>query len=220
MERKNYRPISCLVTASKVMEKMVCEQLTRFLETHNLLPENQHGFRNRRSTMTALTAMQKEWVQSTEDGLITGILIWDLSAAYNTINTELLCKKLQLYGCDNKTCEWFNSFLTGRTQRVRIGQALSSPLTVESGLPQGGILSPIIFAMYGADLEEWLKHSKTFNYADDTSTSTKGKKIEEVIEKLSKDATRVLQFMASNGLVANPSKTVFMVLNQRELRMF
>ena len=166
--------------------------------------------------MTALTAMQKEWVQGTEDGLITGILIWDLSAAYDTINTELLCKKLQLYGCDNKTCEWFNSFLTGRTQRVRIGQALSSPLTVESGLPQGGILSPIIFAMYGADLEEWLKHSKAFNYADDTSTSTKGKKIEEVIEKLSEDATRVLQFMASNGLVANKAKTEFLVLNEKD----
>ena len=70
MEGKNYRPISCLIMASKVMEKIICEQLTRFLETHKLLPENQHGFRQRRSTMTALTALQKEWVQSTEDGLI------------------------------------------------------------------------------------------------------------------------------------------------------
>ena len=77
----NYRPISCLVAASKVLEKIVCDQVTRFFEINNLLPNNQHGFRAARSTMTALTAMQKEWIQNTENGLITGILIWDLSAA-------------------------------------------------------------------------------------------------------------------------------------------
>ena len=214
-DKRNYRPISCLVTASKVMEKVVCDQFTRFLETHNLLPENQHGFRQKRSTMTALTSMQKEWVHNTEEGLITGILVWDLSAAYDTINTDLLCAKLKLYGCDLNTCRWFESFLTGRTQRVRIGQALSNPLNLESGLPQGGILSPIIFTLYGADLEDWLKNSKAFNYADDTSTSSKANTMEEMKEKLEVDAVEVLRFMASNGLVANPQKTVFMILNNK-----
>ena len=56
--------------------------------------ENQLGFRQKRSSMTALTSMQKEWVQNTEDGLKTGILIWDLGAAYNTIDNDLLCDKL------------------------------------------------------------------------------------------------------------------------------
>ena len=68
------------------MEKVVCDQLTRFLEKNNLLPDNKHGFRQKRSTLTALTSMQKEWVQNTEDGLKTGILIWDLSTAYETID--------------------------------------------------------------------------------------------------------------------------------------
>ena len=66
-DTQNYRPISCLVTASKVLEKIVCEQFTRFLETNKLLPENQHGFRAKRSTVTALTAMQKEWTKNSED---------------------------------------------------------------------------------------------------------------------------------------------------------
>ena len=55
---KNYRPVSCLAAASKVLEKVVCEQLTRFVEVHKILPNNQHGFRQGRSTMTALTAIQ------------------------------------------------------------------------------------------------------------------------------------------------------------------
>ena len=64
-------------------------------------------------------------------------------------------------------------------------------------------------------MEDWLKHSKAFNYADDTSTSSKGKEKEEVMNKLGEDAEGVLDFMASNGLVANPSKTVFMMLNNK-----
>ena len=61
--------------------------------------------------MTALTAMQKEWVKNTEEGLLTVILIWDLSAAYDTVDTELLCKKLEIYGCEPKTCDWFHSYI-------------------------------------------------------------------------------------------------------------
>ena len=76
-ELKNYRPVSCLSAASKVLEKVVCEQLTKFAETHKILPDNQHGFRANRSTMTALTAMQKEWVKNSEEGLMTGVLVWD-----------------------------------------------------------------------------------------------------------------------------------------------
>ena len=59
--------------------------------------------------MTALTAMQKEWIKNTEDGVITGVLIWDLSAAFDTVDTDLLCMKLRLYGFDKRICAWFKS---------------------------------------------------------------------------------------------------------------
>ena len=93
----NYRPISILNATSKILERIVCNQLMKHMESNNLLPNNQHGFRAQRSTMTALTSMQKEWVKSSEDGLITGVLIWDLSAAFDTVNTALLCKKLKIF---------------------------------------------------------------------------------------------------------------------------
>ena len=101
----------------------------------------------------------------------------------------------------------FRSFLTGRNQKVKIGNTTSDPVSLESGVPQGGILSPIIFTIYCADLEEWVKYSTMLNYADDTSSSCSGKTTEEVIEKLEEDARNILAFMASNGLVANPDKT-------------
>ena len=212
---KNYRPVSCLVAASKVLEKAVCEQLTRFIEVHKLLPNSQHGFRAGRSTMTALSSMQKDWIKKTEEGLTTGILIWDLSAAFDTLDIDLFQKKLQLYGADYLALSWFKSFLTGRTQRVRIGSALSKPLTLTSGVPQGGILSPIVFTLYTADMGLWLKHSKSTNFADDTTTDYSGSTKEDIKNCLEGDALRVLSFMASNGLVANQSKTEFLVLNEK-----
>lgn len=212
---KNYRPVSCLAAASKVLEKIVCDQLTRFVETNKILPNNQHGFRKGRSTMTALSAMQKEWIQNTEQGLTTGVLVWDLSAAFDTMDIGLFIRKLTLYGADQKTRDWFESFLTGRTQRVKIGDALSSPVDLASGVPQGGILSPIIFTLYTADLELWLTTSRAFNFADDTTTDNKSKDKNEVRSRLEVDATNVLSFMASNGLVANQSKTEFLLLNEK-----
>ena len=61
-DMKNYRPISCLVTASKILEKIVCMKITEFIEKNKLLPNSQHGFRQQRSTMTAHAHMQKDWI--------------------------------------------------------------------------------------------------------------------------------------------------------------
>ena len=214
-EMKNYRPVSCLTAASKVLEKVVCEQLTRFVEVHQILPNNQHGFRANRSTMTALTAMQKEWIKNSEDGLLTGVLVWDLSSAFDTLDIELFLEKIKIYGAESLTVDWFRSFLSGRTQRVRIGNSLSQPLTLVSGVPQGGILSPIIFTLYTADMELWLENSSLFNYADDTTTDCRNIDVLQIQRKLEEDAKNILSFMASNGLIANESKTEFLLLNEK-----
>ena len=214
-DKNNYRPVSCLAAASKILEKIVCDQITKFMEQNKLLPESQHGFRQKRSTMTALTEIQRNWIENTEIKETTGVLFWDLSAAFDTLDTDLMIRKLKLYGCDQKTCKWFNSFLTGRSQMVKIGKTLSESCNLVSGVPQGGILSPIIFTIYCANLENWVDHSSMLNYADDTSSSCSDANEEDVMRKLKSDAEKILQFMASNGLVANPSKTEFMMLNTK-----
>ena len=78
----------------------------------------------------------------------------------------------------------------------------------------------MIFTIYCADIEEWVKNSKMTNYADDTSSSCSGKDEDEVIGKLEEDAIEILSFMASNGLVANPSKTEFMIMNFAMFNVF
>ena len=163
--------------------------------------------------MSALSDIQQEWTKNTDENFITGILLWDLSAAFDTLSADIFCQKLKAYGFDQSSRSWFMSFLSGRSQKVKVGGKLSKSKEIETGVPQGGILSPIIFIIYGADLEDWLRHSLALTYADDTSTSVKGKTIEEVLAKLEEDAGLILRFMASNGLVANPTKMAFMMLN-------
>ena len=84
----NYRPVSCLPAASKLLEIVVCDQLSNYLERNKLLPENQHGFRPRRSTMTAWQDIQLDWAMNGEKDLVTGVLLWDLSAAFDTLDCE------------------------------------------------------------------------------------------------------------------------------------
>ena len=86
-----------------------------------MLPDNQHSFRPRRSTMSAWSDIQQDWAIKTELKEKTGVLLWDLSAAFNTLDVELLCKKLALYGFDDKSVAWFHSFLKNRTQKVKLG---------------------------------------------------------------------------------------------------
>ena len=215
-KKENYRPVSCLSVASKVLEKIVCEQTTEYMEKNKLFPENQHGFRKNRSTMTALAAVQQRWVEKTESKEVTGILLWDLTAAYDTLDAELLCEKMKLYGFCERTRKWFGSFLTGRKQRVKIGTAMSAAIELDTGVPQGSILSPVLFIIYVADMEDWTKHAGVYTYADDTSTDASSKEVNEVITKLEEDAETILQFMASNGLVANPQKTTFMLLGKEK----
>ena len=212
----NYRPVSCLPAASKVLEIVVCSQLSDYLESNKLLPNNQHGFRPQRSTMTAWQEIQLDWAMNTEQNKVTGVLLWDLSAAFDTLDCEGLCRKLALFGVKPRSVSWVQSFLTGRSQKVRIGSKVSSTRMVTTGVPQGGVLSPLIFVLFVSDLQDWLVHSKAPTYADDTSTSTIGKTMQDTLSKMEEDAKQVLQFMASNGLVANAKKTSFLLLNCKQ----
>ena len=88
-----------------------------------------------------------------------------------------------MFGVGPRSVAWVRSFLTGRSQKVRIGNEVSSARRVVTGVPQGGVLSPLIFVLFVSDLQDWLHHSSAPTYADDTSTGTHGKTAQETIEK-------------------------------------
>ena len=144
--------------------------------------------------MTAWQEIQLDWALKSEDGLVTGVLLWDLSAAFDTLDCEGLCQKFAIFGVQLKSVGWVRSFLTGRTQKVRIGSKLSSTQKVSTGVPQGGVLSPLIFVLFVLDLQDWLTHSTAPTYADDTMTGTSSRCVTTMIRNLELDASSVLSY--------------------------
>jgi hypothetical protein len=213
--KENYRPISCLPAASKLLESIISEQLYHYAETSGILPDSQHGFRRRRSTFTAMASMHSRWVDHREQKKLTGVLCFDLSAVFDLLSPDLFCQKLEIMGVSKSTVDWFLSFLSGRSQRVKIGSAVSSRMQTNIGSPQGSLLSPLIFIIFVSDLQDWLQSCDSLTYADDTSISFSGNSQDEVKNNLEKDAENVLSYMASNRLVANAQKTSFLLSNPR-----
>ena len=208
---KNYRPISILNTSSKILEEVVRIQVSQFFETNKLFPLNQHGFRPNRSTTTALIALQDTLIQNKAEGKTSGMLLWDLSAAFDTLDHEIFLDKLKIYGFDELACKWFGSYLLKRKQMVQVGSARSGEAELSWGSPQGAILSPLIFTIYIADIELWVEFADVFGYADDTSTVVGDVDEEEALKKLQKESNNILDFMNSNGLIANPEKTGLLI---------
>jgi len=211
-DKVNYRPVSNLSSVGKVIEIAANIQITRYCERVGILGSHQHGFRQGRSTSSALISSLVKWQCTKEQKRYTGCLIYDLSAAYDTICPEILVKKAERYGFDSSACDWLLSFTTNRRQAVKIGMESSDLKTLECGIPQGSPLSCMLFLMYIGDLPDWVQNGQIQGFADDTIHFVSADSEDEAIKKLEEEARKIFTYFASNELVANPSKTAFLMI--------
>ena len=141
----NYHPISVLPTLSKVLERVVHTQLYQHLTDSNIITNAQHGFRFKRSTTSALTKFSDEILSNMENGKLCGAVSLDLSKAFDTVDHEILLKKLQWVGVSDFDLHWFESYLSDRSQRTTCANHMSDALPVTVGVLQGSILGPLLF---------------------------------------------------------------------------
>ena len=168
---KNYRPVSNLSVASKLLEKVVLCQLNKHLEKNKLYNTMQSGYRANHSCETLLVTMMDDIRLEIEEGRIAVVVLLDLSAAFDTIDHDILLKKLcSDFGITGNVLHWFRSYLKGRSFCVKIGSALSSFLELLFGVPQGSLLGPILFILYIKYLQEIAeRHGLCIKfYADDS----------------------------------------------------
>ena len=210
-DAKNYRLISNLPVASKLLERLVAQQLIKYLSDNNLLPDRQSAYRVFRSTETVIAHVLSDILTTLDKDDIAAFL----SAALDTVDHSSLLHRLQiLFGLGGSALSWFHSYLSQHRQHV-VHQSNSSPSSVvEFGVPQGSVFGPILFIMYTADITRIVeRHGLSVQqYADDTqlygvchpSSSA------SVCRDLGDCMSSVASWMSANRLQLNATKTEFM----------
>ena len=145
---KNFRPVSNLPFISKVVEKAAPQQLLGHCEKMPP-PKFQSDFRKYRSTEIALLKVQNDILMSMDNKAVTLLVLLDLSAAFDTIEQFILLNILQRdFGVVGTALNWFGSFLSGRRQRILVGEKTSDDFNLNCGVPQGSCMGPILFTLY------------------------------------------------------------------------
>jgi len=214
----NYRPISVLPVVSKIMERVVHQQLCAYLHAHNLLTEEQSGFRLMHSTQTSLHRILEKFHAEIHSGRVVGMVALDLRKAFDTVDHAILLEKLGHYGVTGISLYWFESYLSERIQIAGVNGSLSDPQTITTGVPQGSILGPLLFIVYMNDLSGSLSRCEANMYADDTAIYVSSPSVAEVTEILQDDMERVSGWLRANKLSLHLGKTVSMLVASRQRR--
>ena len=205
--------------------------MVEYLDANHLLNVNHHGSRHSHNTATALIQMYDQWVDEMEDGKMVGIMMIDLSAAFDMVNHQLLVKKLRLFGFEEEVVNWLDSYLSGRTQSVYIDGCMSPPLNLSCGVPQGSILGPLLYILFTNDIPDLVHdHQISFAaptpfcescgsivcYVDDATYSHGDKDPETLSSSLTDQYNKISKYMAANKLVINDDKTQLVVMGHKK----
>ena len=209
-----YRPISLLTVCSKIIEKILEEQMNSHF--NEILSPLQCGFRKGHSAQHCLLVLIEKLRTALDFKQSTGIMITDLSKAFDCIRHDLFIAKCHAYGFDITSLKLIYDYLTNRRQRVRINNSYSKWKRITHGIPQGSILGPLIFNIYICDLFYLDTHLDIVNYADDTTPYTIGKNINEVIKTLEECTPSLFSWINQNFLKVNADKSKIILSGKEE----
>jgi len=202
----SYRPISLVPIFSKIIEAIVKEQMTTYLEMFNIITNSQFGFRAKKNTIAAIEVLITKVFEAFENKGLALAVFCDLSKAFDCVNHKKLLRKLRNMGFKGTSLKFLESYLKNRKQIVCIGGKWSKEALVEHGVPQGSVLGPLLFILMVNDLPSFLK-SLTIQYADDTTLIEVDTDIDRLTNKSNETVLQATQWFKDNGFLLNVNKT-------------
>ena len=211
----NYRPISLLSHFDKIFEKILCKRLVAFLEQKQILNCHQYGFRKLYSTAMALIEITDNIKRLLDEkNYVIGIFI-DFKKAFDTVDHEILLRKLDCYGIRGHANMFFRSYLTNRRQFTTANGVQSDIDIVKCGVPQGSVLGPLFFLLYINDIYRALGCNAVRLFADDTSLLSSGRNLNDVIIQAKELFHKLYHWCVANKLSINSDKTNFVLFHMK-----
>ena len=213
---QNYRPISLLSVLSKNFEKTIYSRVYSYLVKNDLIFEKQFGFRNKYSTSHALISITERIKSLVDSGnYVCGVFV-DLEKAFDTVNHNILCEKLNFYGLRGKVNNLISSYLDNRKQFVSINGFDSELRDLVCGVPQGSSLGPLLFLIYINDFRLSLKKTECGHFADDTYIMFGSHNIATIETVVNFELKLVSKWLRLNKLSLNEGKTELIFFRSKQ----
>lgn len=216
---ENYRPISLLSNLDKIFEKLVHKRMVKYLDINNVLYKRQFGFQSKKSTIHSLIALTENVKMAIENGKIACGIFIDLQKAFDTVDHEILLKKLHHYGFRGVVNNWIRSYLTNRKQFVYFSGSSSSEGKVKHGVPQGSVLGPLLFLIYINDLPNSIISALPFIFADDTALLFIEDTSKSLQKRMNIDLKLLLKWLKANKISLNVAKTEVVLFKHQKKKI-
>ena len=210
----SYRPISLLSSISKILERIIKEKLTKFIDANNILPSQQFGFRSEHNTSQPLLKIRKLVKNNFQDGKSTGMVLLDIKAAFDSVWHNGLIYKLKRLDFPMELIKIIQSFLQNRSFNVYLGATCSQQINITAGCPQGSCLSPILYNIFTADIPIFT-NCITSIFADDTSILSSDIYSARIISNLQSALIGLSNYFQKWKIVINPEKTQAIYFTRR-----
>ena len=210
----NYRPLSILPSVSKIFEKVLNQQLYEYFQ--NILSGLLSAFRKKYGCHHVLTRLVEDCKKALDKHMHVGLLLLDLSKAFDCLPHKLLLCKLHAYGVSHDACNLLCSYLTNRTQRVKISTVKSDWVKLIKGVPQGSVLGPMLFNVFINDLTYVVENAcPLYNYADDNTLGFWHNDLDDLRLNFEYGSKIAIEWFQENHMKVNVSKFQSIILKPK-----